>query len=74
MMMSEEHRVARVTDSQPEEEKPFICAWCPDFDPKNQEKGVSHGMCRACATKMAAQNMQDVTFEKLVARIMCLLP
>jgi hypothetical protein len=74
-MMSEEQRVVQVTDRQPEEEKLFAaCPWCDDFDRKDpRNRGTSHGICAACEAKMRAQNSQDVEFEKLVARVMCLL-
>lgn len=44
--------VARVTDSAPV----LICAWCPDFDPRDPiNKGASHVLCAACAAKIHAE-------------------
>jgi len=33
-------------------ESPVICAWCPDFDPKRNPAGASHGICAACRDRM----------------------
>jgi len=44
--VSAEDLIARLTDTAPR----VVCAWCPDYnglDPVN--RGVSHGMCPACA-------------------------
>lgn len=33
-----------------------VCAWCPDFRPPvTGETGVTHGICPACAAKLAAE-------------------
>jgi hypothetical protein len=33
---------------------PTVCAWCPDFQPPTVP-GISHGMCAACAARIAAE-------------------
>ena len=34
-----------------------ICAWCPDFDPRDPKNAeASHGMCPACAKKFKEQS------------------
>jgi hypothetical protein len=35
---------------------PTICAWCPDFDPKDEKNaGASHGLCPTCAARVNAE-------------------
>jgi hypothetical protein len=35
--------------------RPIVCAWCPDFDPRNPaHRGASHGICAPCAIKLLA--------------------
>jgi hypothetical protein len=38
---------ARLTDTAPP--AAVICAWCPTFDRAVPARGVTHGMCPACA-------------------------
>jgi len=51
--------VARLTDSKPPSlpipALRVICAWCPGFTPTSADKGASHGICPACAAKIAAE-------------------
>lgn len=38
----------------------IVCAWCPEFNPADQPAGVSHGLCVACAERLAlAEQLAD---------------
>lgn len=54
-----ERALARLTDTAPP--PPSTCAWCPDFDPKTQPPGRSHGMCQACADRLIFESMKRIS-------------
>jgi hypothetical protein len=38
-----------------------VCAWCPDFNPRDPaNRGKSHVMCPACATKFVSEATTNV--------------
>lgn len=50
----------------------MICAWCPDFDPKDPaNKEASHGMCPACEARWNAEvatlEAEEAAVEEAVA-------
>jgi hypothetical protein len=53
---------------------PHICAWCPDFDPKDlKNAGASHGICPSCAARWKAEAAQLQAEEEAGAEALALL-
>ncbi len=53
MNAAAQHERGEAPASSPQPEAlVIICAWCPDFDPKDPKNaGASHGMCPSCVAR-----------------------